>query len=709
MRLVCDSESDNLAYDAKHVWTICCSDLDSDRKWAFRPHEIDDALNLLSSASLISFHNWTNHDGPLLERLKGWTPPPTCQVIDSLILSKLNHSDLANEDQKSKRKPVQDLLGSHSIKAWGVRLKLAKSAWGDEEGSWDQFSEEMLQRCVRDAEIGKLILQHLMSEGYSQEALDLEQRYAAITERMTRRGFTLDVQKTQDLYQEIKEAQERLGIELRRDVPGTTEEMKTPAYYRVIWPDGSIQDFPTKGAADTERKARKIKPKDYRVEAGPNRVKVHEFNPGSRQQVRRLLYDKYKWTAPVLTDAGFVAVIHERDPKSKKTLEKVADLKAYLKKHRGTPDPTDDEIQRFAVEHGKINEETLSECPYTEAKQIARYLTMGKRLGQIGDGDNAWLKLVEPDGRIRHRNDTIGCSTMRNAHYRPNLGQVPSVETGKDAEGNAIHLHGEAGGWGWECRDCFVAAEGYELVGSDLSGIEARMLAHFLYPFDRGKFMDKLLGGDIHQDNANAMAEVFGFDVGRSDVKSPFYAVCYGGGEVKLGRTMARDNANAKALFSRTVEEHKRRGMNESEAVREAFRDIGRKVRTGLERGIEGLGSLLEAVRTAAERGYLSPFDGRRIPVRSPHSALNALLQSTATICMKRWIVTTFEEVKRREWDCHLLAVVHDESQTEVRPHLTQEYAALTLEKIKESGVYYRLKCPLDGEVKIGSAWSETH
>ena len=54
--------------------------------------------------------------------------------------------------------------------------------------------------------------------------------------------------------------------------------------------------------------------------------------------------------------------------------------------------------------------------------------------------------------------------------------------------------------------------------GSDLSGIEARLLGHFTYSFDGGEMARELLAGDIHTKTAIAMG------ISRNTAKTIRYA-----------------------------------------------------------------------------------------------------------------------------------------------------------------------------------------
>jgi DNA polymerase-1 len=52
---------------------------------------------------------------------------------------------------------------------------------------------------------------------------------------------------------------------------------------------------------------------------------------------------------------------------------------------------------------------------------------------------------------------------------------------------------------------------------------------------------------------------------------------------------------------------------------------------------------------------------------------------------------------------------VHDEWQTEVEEDRAEELGKLQVQSIRDTGEYFNLNCPLDGEYKVGNNWAETH
>ncbi len=301
-----------------------------------------------------------------------------------------------------------------------------------------------------------------------------------------------------------------------------------------------------------------------------------------------------------------------------------------------------------------IDETVLKDIGKGIALQFLTLLDLTKKLGMISEGVNAWQKLVTTSSRIHHH-CSVATSTFRCAHRKPNLAQVPSDE---------------------RFRRLFRASPNLVMVGADLAGIELRMLAHYLARYDGGRYAKILIEGDIHQTNADKIG------ITRSQVKTVTYAFLYGAGDTKIGHSYDKQLSDDKA------------------------REKGKEIRKAYVDAIPGLKELLEGVQKAGERGYLFGLDHRRILVDSRHKSLNYLLQGSAAIIAKRWMVLTHEILPRHT---HQLAFVHDELQFETKEEnvndlkFTLEYSAA------RAGEYYKMRIPVAAESKSGTNWSEVH
>ena len=303
-----------------------------------------------------------------------------------------------------------------------------------------------------------------------------------------------------------------------------------------------------------------------------------------------------------------------------------------------------------------IDEITLKEMNNPFSTLCAKALDLKKKLGMISQGVNAWLKLCTTSSRIHHH-CSVSTNTFRCAHRKPNLAQVPAEP---------------------QFRELFTATPGNVMVGADLSGIELRMLAHYLGRYDGGRYADILLNDDIHQVNADKIG------ISRRQVKTVTYAFLYGAGNLKLGLSYDPQLAPNKASKK------------------------GAEIRKAYVEAIDGLADLLDAVQKKATAGYLLAIDGRRVLVDSTHKALNYLLQCSAGIIAKRWMVIADEGIRYNS-HTHQLAFVHDELQYETKPDNAQILMSILEEAAKLAGEYYNLRCPIAAESKSGKSWAEVH
>ena len=286
-----------------------------------------------------------------------------------------------------------------------------------------------------------------------------------------------------------------------------------------------------------------------------------------------------------------------------------------------------------------------------EAQLIAEYLLLQKRIAQI----ESWIKFVEDDGRVHGFVIPNGTITGRMTHRNPNMAQVPSVKTP----------------YGTECRECWIVPRGYKLVGIDASGLELRMLAHYMKDEE---FTNEIINGDIHSRNQ----KIAGLK-SRNQAKTFIYALLYGAGDAKLGSVVG------------------------------GSKDSGARLRERFFANQPTFKTLRDRVTKAATKGYLKGIDGRRIHIRNAHAALNSLLQGGGAIVMKRALIILNSEATKNNLDYKFVANIHDEWQVEVSKDHTKDFGSLAVQAIKEAGDYYNMRCPLDAEYKIGGNWSETH
>ena len=300
-----------------------------------------------------------------------------------------------------------------------------------------------------------------------------------------------------------------------------------------------------------------------------------------------------------------------------------------------------------------VDETTLKKITHIkEAQLIADFLLYQKRLAQV----HSWIDAVyEDDGRVHGSVICTGAITGRMAHRSPNMAQVPAVYSP----------------YGKECRSCWIVPKGYKLVGIDASGLELRLLAHYMADEE---YVNEIINGDIHTAN-----QQFAGLKSRDEAKTFIYALIYGAGDEKIGSIIKGNRADGKRLRERFLS------------------------------GLPTLRTLKERVDRAAEKGYLKGLDGRKILLRHKHAALNTLLQGGGAIAMKKALVILEDNIRLNGLDAKFVANIHDEWQIQVLESQADFVGRLGVEAIEKAGQHYNMRCPLTGEYKIGDSWYETH
>jgi len=303
--------------------------------------------------------------------------------------------------------------------------------------------------------------------------------------------------------------------------------------------------------------------------------------------------------------------------------------------------------------HPIVSEDVLKNVKgIPEAELIASYLLVGKRLAQV----RSWLEATdETTGRVHGYVNTNGAVTGRMTHSKPNLAQVPSSSS----------LYGP------ECRACWIVNSGYKLCGIDASGLELRMLAHYMNDPD---YTNTILTGDIHTANQKAA----GLET-RNQAKVFVYAYLYGAGDEKIGSIVGGGRAQ------------------------------GKKLKKQFLRATPALAALKENVAVSAGKGYVTGLDGRKVFIRSEHAALNSLLQSAGALIMKQALIILDKYAKLWKLDYRFVGNIHDEFQVEVREDQAHRFGGLAASCIEAAGIHFKLRCPLAGEFNVGDSWAETH
>lgn len=642
MALIWDLESDGLLDELTTIHCMSIRDSDTGEAIRYVGHtEVAAAGYRLMAADVTVAHNGIDFDIPAMKKVYPWFHLRREQIRDTLVMARLIFTDMKDRDFDSlrKNKLPQDFLKR------GLLGKHSLEAWGerlgvfkgDFDGPWDTYTEVMGNYCDQDTVTGLAVWKYLSSIQYSEEAVQLEHDIADIVGRMVRHGFRFNEAGATQLYAKLCAEREKLHQQL----------LHAFGCWYVPEKKGGVPLVFTPKRDDRKR--------GYTAGCSMTKVELIEFNPGSRQQIADRLITKYGWVPREFTDTG----------------------------------------------QPKVDETTLGGLDYPECKLLNTYLMIEKRIGQLAEGDNGWLKLVK-NGRIHGRVNPMGTRTGRMSHFSPNVAQTPACDAP----------------YGPEFRACWVADEGHVLVGVDASGLELRDLAHYLHPLDRGAYAEMVLNGnsadgtDIHTQNQKAV----GF-LSRNSAKTLIYALVYGGGDIKLG-IIALDDAteSQRATFYR---KHRTK-----HSIERALMLVGRGIRAKLYKRFPALEKLTDGVKAAQKnRGYLIGMDGRRLLGSSDHAALNTVLQAAGAIAMKKAIVMFVErmEAAGAVWgvDFAIVAMIHDEIQVSCKPEWADSVREIAVQSIRDAGTHFKMRCPLDGEAspkpqtraEKGEAtnWSATH
>lgn len=318
-------------------------------------------------------------------------------------------------------------------------------------------------------------------------------------------------------------------------------------------------------------------------------------------------------------------------------------------------------------------EEFLEQHPTPEVELIAKWMSFNGRANMI----NTWLDNYDERDSCIHGKLYVA-DTLRFRHQAPNTANIPAVRVDK----TGLPILGEAGYYTYESRDLWTARPDRILVGTDAAGLELRMLAHYL---NRPSFTKEVIEGDPHQYNADQVG------ITRPQAKTLIYAIMYGAGDAKIGRTLGLP------VYKQTRGGNTWEVSPEGGAIKQMFLDR------------LGIGELMEQCKEEQKKGRIELVDGSQIVCPSPHAALNYKLQGGGARVMGLGAVLIDRDVKRSGWDSLKVGDIHDEWQHDVDPRDADEYAKGSVRAIREAGELLNLNVPLDGTAKQGKTWASTH
>ncbi|HEL3156943.1 TPA: DNA polymerase [Stenotrophomonas maltophilia] len=560
------------------------------------------AVERLKKAKRVVGHNIAGFDIPAIAKV---FPDFKVQAyFDTLLMSTLVYPDLKDRDFKARKKQ-----GANPVLPGKLIGRHALEAWGYRLGRWKgDYAAQMAARGLDPW------------AQWSQEMDDYCDQDVAVTQALfallMSKGLPTEAIELEQAVAPILSRQQRYGYlfdqEKARELECILVSRRTAleAELRKVIPPWKVVKRKFVPKRDDKRRG-------YVKGVEVTTYKDVVFNPASRQHIADRLTAMYGWQPQEFTEKG----------------------------------------------QPKIDEEVLGALKFPIIPLLLEHFIVNKRLGQLAEGDEAWLKAIKKDGRIHGSVNQNAAVTGRMTHSKPNIAQVPKCGVP----------------YGKECRSLFCVPTGKLQVGADASGLELRCLAHFMAKHDGGEYAKVILEGDIHSVNQSAA----GLPT-RDNAKTFIYAFLYGAGDAKLGSIVGKG------------------------------RQAGAKLRSKFLAGLPALEKLVRGVKKrAAEKGYLIGLDGRKLHIRSDHAALNTLLQSAGALVMKKALVILDADLQAAGLvpgvHYEFLANVHDEWQIEVDEDKAEFVGKTAQAAIRKAGDHFGFRCPLDGEFKIGRNWAETH
>ena len=487
-------------------------------------------------------------------------------------------------------------------------------AWGERLGNYkDDYQdgwEEYSHKMLEYCQQDVRVTKDLYNKlkDLDDQAINIEHKTAEIIKQQTDNGMILNEERAYELLAEMKEK----VLDIEDEVHERFKPL--PVWVDLVHPKDKMKN---KDGSISKRYQAQLDKGAHFEDCKWGYYEYPEFNLGSRQQIAKYL-QHFGWKPKEFTEKG----------------------------------------------NPIVDEKVLKSVKIPEAQLIVDYLTITKRVAMV----KSWVDAInERTGRVHGKVNPCGAVTGRMTHSNPNCAQVPATKYGKDGK----ILWGFEGGYGADCRNLWTVPKGYKLVGCDASGLEFRMLAHYM---NDDKYTNEILNGDIHSANQKSA----GLQT-RDQAKTFIYAFLYGAGDSKIGEVSGGGSGHGRAL--------KKNFLDNTPALKQ----------------------LREKVSQSSEKGWVTGLDGRKLHIRSQHSALNTLLQSAGAVIMKKALILLDSYAKQYNIDYKFVLNVHDEFQCEVREDQADFFGDLAVGSIVQAGKSFKLNCPLDGEYKVGETWQQTH
>ena len=481
-------------------------------------------------------------------------------------------------------------------------------------------------------------------------AYSVERELAEILTKQEQHGWFFNLQEANRLVEWLKNEEVNLTNSILPNLPNTIQDQGT--YKKIFNKDGSYSHYISSWLdsldySDDIPTAVRISTSNRIIGGLFTKVSIHPPNLASQDQLKKALY--YLGWVPDTWN-------YKKDPKTKKN----------IRADNGELIPTSP----------KITESSLDSVSAKDGwgKDLIQLLKVQARLKFFGgdEEEKGLLQHIRKDGSVPSETIQGGTNTGRAQHIK--VANVPRI-------GSFL---------GEETRSLFIARPGFKLVGTDYSQLESRIMAHAIYLYTKHKygkaderFTELILSvDDLH---TYLWEDIRDLVSTRSLVKNINYAFPYGAQASKLGSLCD---------IKPTGMSNKQAGERILEVMRDKF---------------PGLVETRDATMEQAKCGWLPGLDGRKIYVRSPHSAFNAKAQGWGSEVVKMGIILNNREKIKRGIPQQQVSWVHDEWTSEVREDYVEESKYVAEQAVTDSGTFYGLSCQMSGQAKSGMSWKDIH
>lgn len=616
------------------------------------------AWEIVSACDQAVAHNGIGYDLFVLWKVLRLKLPETCEMVDTFVLSCLLYPDIEQEDGSR-----------HSLEAWGQRLDNRKGSYEEWcilnhiADPWAEYRPEMGDYCDQDVEVLCDLDDHILADlakwDWSQAAR-MEHQFAKDFAVQAQRGVMVDQPHIERLLRSIDKEMVRISGIVEPLLPprgGTKGQLKEVTPPKIQFKkDGSPSANCLKWFDQVEQQT------DGKWR-GQWQKAWHELpTPADEMGERQPLQTEFpasladqQHIKTWLMDMGWQPTMW--------SYKKSKDAKGKMRFVRGDDGQLIPTWPKFH-DKGKLCENLESiQTDFEHVKLVVRWVVIRHRRGLVQSIKDA----IRPDGTVSATGMALGTPTSRVTHKV--VANVPKAD--KDV------LLGK------ECRAMFIARPKRKFTGVDAAGLELRCLGHYVGTPEliemvcNGNSKD---GTDIHSVLAKACYPLV---PSRAVQKNVTYAWLYGASDKKIGQTAGHGDGKAEK--------------------------VGAEIRAKLIAAIPGLDKLMKSIDKAAKAGYVKAIDGRRIEIRGKHATLNMLLQSCGSILVKMAQCYMNMKIRKLKLDAWQVISYHDEVQLDCFPEHAEQAGRLFIEGLQWAGRHVGFRCPLDGEVKVGLSWADTH